>query len=231
VAVSSGSSPTGRPAPVVRASSRPRGPTRRIARSSRWQVVEHSPWAVPIQRPKPRSPAFGGFAGGRCHPAWRFHGFATRNQKGAVGRRGRRISLALERPALVSLRPLASSVRRSPRCAGRWSPTTTRPRRSKSTPGSSLGSRGSIRETRAARPGFAVFGTVSEGAHSRYPSLADTSHTAPDRPPEIGHVEFDIQGLHLTSSIATPRPRVVVTDTLYGDFDLSGEGVANAVLP
>jgi len=59
----------------------------------------------------------------------------------------------------------------------------------------------------------------------------DTSHTAPDRPPQAGLVESDAHGLHLTQSVATPVPRVVVTDALYGDFDLSGNGAANAVLP
>jgi hypothetical protein len=61
--------------------------------------------------------------------------------------------------------------------------------------------------------------------------FADTAHVAPDRPPSAGVIEFDGQGLHLTRPNVTRVPRVVVTEALYGDFDLSGEAAPSGVLP
>ena len=60
--------------------------------------------------------------------------------------------------------------------------------------------------------------------------FADTAHAAPDRRPRPGLIEFDADGLHLTKRITEPAPRVVITDALYGDFDLSAETPAG-VLP
>jgi hypothetical protein len=61
--------------------------------------------------------------------------------------------------------------------------------------------------------------------------FADTNHVAPDRPPRPDVVSFDELGLHLTKPFTAEAPRVVVTDTLYGDFDLSAEWDPSGVLP
>src|SRR5439155_7284564 len=44
-------------------------------------------------------------------------------------------------------------------------------------------------------------------------------------------VSFDGEWLHLSRPITSPAPRAVVTDTAYGDFDLSAELDLGAVLP
>jgi hypothetical protein len=64
--------------------------------------------------------------------------------------------------------------------------------------------------------------------------FADTAHVAPDRPPSPGLVFSDSDGLHLKRLITLPAPRVLVTDTIYADFDLSADvvrGPDGAVLP
>jgi hypothetical protein len=61
--------------------------------------------------------------------------------------------------------------------------------------------------------------------------FADTAHVAPDRPPQPGLVSFDGE-LHLARPFTMPAvARVVVTDTLYRDFDLSLKWDTNGVLP
>jgi len=59
--------------------------------------------------------------------------------------------------------------------------------------------------------------------------FADTVHVAPDRPPgPTGEIYFDGEWLQLKSD--GPRsPGVVVTDTLYGDFDLSVQASGDAL--
>jgi hypothetical protein len=64
--------------------------------------------------------------------------------------------------------------------------------------------------------------------------FSDGVHLAPDRPPSQDGTHFDGQWLHLATPPQESHPaRVVVTDTLYADFDLSAEasGASGDVLP
>jgi hypothetical protein len=56
--------------------------------------------------------------------------------------------------------------------------------------------------------------------------FATAAHVAPDRPPSAGLVSFEPDGLHLARRITVPAPRVLVTDTIYADFDLSADVVS-----
>ena len=52
--------------------------------------------------------------------------------------------------------------------------------------------------------------------------FADTEHVSPDRPPDPTSIDFVGQWLTLVRPDApSPAPRVLVTDTLYADFDLT----------
>jgi hypothetical protein len=61
--------------------------------------------------------------------------------------------------------------------------------------------------------------------------FGDTLHLAPDRPARSGVVSFEQGALHLSKPFTLTAPRVVVTDTLYADFDLSLERDASGALP
>jgi len=217
VAVSSGSSPTGRPAPwsVRRHAS---CPTRRIARF----VALAGGGALAVAVPNPTTEAalagVGGFCRRRCSSSLAISWFRNPLPKGGLvgavdgspwlwnGQRWFRFDPWRARFVV-------------PQDAPDDGPTTTRPRRSKFDPGSSLGSRGSIRETRAASRlrGFrhSVRGPLTRDIFFWRTRPTRLGSTARDRARRIRTSKPPPDELHRNA-----RPRVVVTDTLYGDFDL-----------